>query len=99
MKDFNNYFFKNLKFPNENIEKNTDSLIKFIFFYTIKPEKHEFILELFLEKILLEENSQMNQNNYYWNNNERYNSLYIKNNYEDYDIVRWIPRSQMYLSA
>ena len=88
IKDFNNYFFNNLKFPDEELDKTTDSLVKFLFFYTIKPESHEFILELFLEKILLEDNSQMNKNNNYWSNNERYNSLYIKHNYEDYDIIK-----------
>ena len=84
--DLNNYFFNNLKFPDEALEEETNNLIKFIFFYTIKPGKHEYILETFLEKILSEKNE--NKYNYYWDNNERYNSLYIKNNYEDYDIVK-----------
>ena len=88
-KDFNNYFFNNCKFPDEELEDKTDSLIKFIFFYTVKPEKHEFIIELFLGKILLDETNKMNNINYnYYLNNERYNSLYVKNNFEDYDIIK-----------
>ena len=86
--DFNNYYFYKLKLLDDDLDKHTNSLIKFIFFYTIKPEKHDFILNTFLDKILLNENSEMNNMNYYWNNNERYNSLYIKKNYDDYDITK-----------
>ena len=86
--DFNNYYFYKLKLLDDDLDNRTNSLIKFIFFYTIKPERHEFILNSFLETILLNENSEMNSMNYYWNNNERYNSLYIKKNYEDYDIIK-----------
>ena len=85
-KDFNNYFFNNLKFPDKKLEEETSSLIKFIFFYTIKPDKRDYILDIFFDKVLL--NETKNKYNYYFENNERYNSLYVKNNYEDYDIVK-----------
>ena len=86
--DFNNYYFYKLKLLDDDLDKRTNSLIKFIFFYTIKPEKHEFILNTFLDRIFLNENCEINNLNYYWNNNERYNSLYIKKDYEDYDITK-----------
>ena len=86
--DFNNYYYYKLKLLDDDLDKRTNSLIKFVFFYTIKPERHELLLNTFLDKILLNENSEMNNINYYWNNNERYNSLYIKKNYEDYDITK-----------
>ena len=85
---FNNYYYYKLKLLDDSLDKRTKSLIKFIFFYTIKPERHEFLLNTFLDRILLNENSEMNYMNYYWNNNERYNSLYIKNNYDNYDITK-----------
>ena len=85
--DLKNYFYDNLKFPDEDLENNTNNLIKFIFFYTIKPEKHEFFIETFLEKnIMNEDNEKYNYD--YWYINERYNSLHIKNKYEDYDIIK-----------
>ena len=45
----NNYYLNNLVFPDEDLEKYLHPLIKFIFFYLIKPDKREFLIQVFLK--------------------------------------------------
>ena len=64
----NNYYFNNLILPDINLEKNTDPLIKFMFFSIIKPNKKEFIINLFLKNTIYKKepselNNSINSNN------------------------------------
>ena len=48
----NNYYLNNLVFPDEDLEKYMNPLLKFIFFYLVKPQKREFLIQTFLKKNL-----------------------------------------------
>ena len=87
----NNYYLNNLVFPDENLEKFIHPLIKFLFFYLVKPDKREFIIQIFLKKNLYNYNSSPLYDDILFiekNSKKKFFSHMIKTQIEDLDITK-----------
>ena len=91
----NHYYINNMILPDEDLENNINQIIKFIFFLIIKPNKKEFIINQFTQKIMME-NEQVDEINkikeYIKEKGEEFNinnniSEQIYDNLDNYDLV------------
>ena len=69
----NNYYINNLILPDKNLENSLDPLIKIIFFSIIKPNKKEFLINVFLKNTIYNEETSDLNNNIDIPNNEKNN--------------------------
>ena len=88
----NHYYINDLVLPDQDLEKNTNQFIKFLFFLTVKPDKKEFIINTFIQNSFVndEEDQEIIQNIIYNNKNGKnidYLSLNLIENFENYDIT------------
>ena len=87
----NNYYLNNLVFPDEDLEKYMNPLLKFIFFYLVKPQKREFLIQTFLKKNLLNFKSDPHYEDILFiekNGLKEFYSHMIKTQIEDLDITK-----------
>jgi hypothetical protein len=87
----NNYFLNNLVFPDAELEKNVNPLIKFLFFYIIKPQKREFLIQIFLKNTLLNTSFDPQNEDILFiekNSNKEFYSHVLKPKIDDLDITR-----------
>ena len=87
----NNYYLNNLVFPDEELEKYMNPLIKFIFFYLVKPHKREFIIQVFLKSNLMNYKTNPQYDDILFvekNSTKQFFSHMIKTSIEDLDITK-----------
>ena len=87
----NNYYLNNLVFPDEELEKFMSPLVKFIFFYLVKPHKREFLIQIFLKNNLYNYNSNPHYDDILFvekNSTKEFFSHMIKTQIEDLDITK-----------
>ena len=87
----NNYYLNNLAFPDQELEKYMSPFIKFIFFYIVKSQKREFLIQIFLKNHLLNYNSNPQYEDIVFlekNGKNEYYSHMIKSQIEDLDITK-----------
>ena len=87
----NNYYLNNLVFPDEELEKYMNPLIKFIFFYIIKPHKREFLIQIFLKNNLMNYSTNPQYDDILLiekSSTKEFFSHMIKTNIEDLDITK-----------
>ena len=87
----NNYFLNNLVFPDEELEKTVNPLIKFLFFYLVKPQKREFLIQIFLKNTILNKSSDSKNDDIIFienNSNKEFYSHILKSKIDDLDITR-----------
>ena len=87
----NNYFLNNLVFPDPELETLVNPLIKFIFFYLIKPQKREFLIQIFLKYTIKNTSSNPEIEDILFiekNSNKEFYSNVLKSKIEDLDITK-----------
>ena len=87
----NNYFLNNLVFPDEELEKLVNPLIKFLFFYLIKPQKREFLIQIFFKNTIKNTLSDPQVEDIIFienNSNKEYYSHILKSKIDDLDITK-----------
>ena len=91
----NHYYINNMILPDEDLENDINQIIKFIFFLIIKPNKKEFIINQFIQKIFKEkeqDNEIIKIKDYMKEKGEEFNinnniSEHICDNLDNYDLV------------
>ena len=88
----NHYYLNDLVLPDEDLEKETNQIAKFLFFLTLKPYKKEFIINLFIQNTFkeTEKDDEINQFNKNSNNNQKsieYMSKNLMENFDNYEIT------------
>ena len=87
----NNYFLNNLVFPDEELEKLVNPLIKFLFFYIIKPHKKEFLIKIFLKNTITNTSSSPEIEDILFiekNSTKEFYSHVLKSTIDDLDITK-----------
>ena len=87
----NNYYLNNLVFPDQELEKYISPLVKFIFFYLVKPHKREFLIQLFLKNNLYNYSATPHYEDILFiekNGMKEFFSHMIKTQIEDLDITK-----------
>ena len=87
----NNYFLNNLVFPDEELEQLVNPLIKFLFFYLVKPQKREFLIQIFLKNTIMNTTSDPQIEDILFiekNSTKEFYSHVLKSKIEDLDITK-----------
>ena len=95
----NNYFLNNLVFPEEELDKLVSPLIKFLFFYLIKPHKREFLIQIFLKNTIMNTSSDPQIEDILFiekNYSKDFYSHVLKTKMDDLDITKAFKNFNVY---
>ena len=87
----NNYFLNNLVFPDEELENLVNPLIKFLFFYIVKPQKREFLIQIFIKNTIKNTSTDPQVEDILFiekNNSKEFYSHMLKSKIDDLDITK-----------
>ena len=87
----NHYYLNDMVLPDNDLEQNTNSIIKFLFFLTVKPNKKEFIINQFIQNTFKESETDDEIIEEAKNKKKKKNIEYISKtlieNYDNYDLI------------
>ena len=95
----NNYFLNNLVLPDADLEHLVNPLIKFLFFYIIKPQKREFLIQIFLKNTILNTSTDPQIEDILFietNSTKVFYSHTLKSKIEDLDITKAFKNFNVY---
>ena len=95
----NNYFLNNLVLPSPELEELVNPLVKFLFFYMIKPQKREFLIQIFLKNTILNTSSDPQIEDILFiekNSTKVFYSHTLKSKMEDLDITKAFKNFNVY---